>query len=79
MYIIPQLVMPPVVPFVAQVPAAGVVSWPLGLQVAVWLALAALVGTALGILREHTSGRPVPQITLKGRLSRPQQPALRHA
>ncbi len=75
MFSIPQLVLPP---FMTEVPAAGVVSWPFGLQIAVWLAIAALVGIALGILRDRTSGRPLPRIQIN-RSVRPRRAQLRHA
>jgi hypothetical protein len=79
MFAISQLVAQPLAPFVAQVPAAGVVSWPIGLQVAAWLVLAALVGTALGILREHTSGRSLPRIEAKKQVRQRRHAQLRHA
>ena len=78
MFAIPQLVAAPLVPLAAQAPASGIVSWPIGLQVAVWLVLAALVGTALGILRERVSGWPFPRIEMKRRVRR-RHAQLRHA
>ena len=79
MFAIPQLAPAPLVPFVAQAPAMGVVSWPIGLQVAVWLALAALVGTALGILRERVSGWPFPRIEMKRQVRQRRHTQWRHA
>jgi hypothetical protein len=79
MFAIPQLAAAPLVPFAAQAPAAGVLSWPMGLQVAVWLVLAALVGTALGILRERVSGWQFPRTEMKRQLRKRRHTQLRHA
>jgi hypothetical protein len=79
MFAIPQLAAAPFVPFAAQAPAAGVVTWPMGLQVAVWLVLAALVGTALGILRDRVAGWQWPRVEMKRRVRRRRHTELRHA
>ena len=77
MYPIPYLLTSPLAPFAAAVSVGGIADWPIGLQVAVWLALAALVGTGLGLLREHTStSRLTPGSTRKRARRRP---LLRHA
>lgn len=77
MYLFPQFLVPPVVPFVAAAVSTGTVtSLPISLQVAIWLALTALVGSALGILRHRTSGSSSRQVQTGG-LVRTRHPHLR--
>lgn len=75
-YSIPQLVVPPLIPFVAEVPLAAALDWSWALRVAAWLSLTALVGMALGLLREHTSGHSAPRVQIRQQVRRRQ---LRHA
>ena len=64
-FILPQFFAIPVPPLLAAAPAGGMVLvWPSVLAICVWLVSAALVGTLLGMLREHTAGpsrRSVPE------------------
>lgn len=78
MYSIPQLVVPPLIPFVVEIPVAAVLDWPWGLLLAAWLSLAALVGMGLGVLRERTSGHTMPRVDIRQTV-RGRRTQLRHA
>jgi hypothetical protein len=59
----PQFFALPITPLVTAAPAGGVVAaWPFGLAIFAWLVSAALVGTLLGMLREHTAGEYRPSV-----------------
>lgn len=77
MYSVLQVV-PPAVPFVTRLPIATALDWTWALWVAMWLSLAALLGIALGILREHTSGHAMRRVEIK-RPVRRRRAQLRHA
>ncbi len=76
-YPVPQLLASPLIPLAAAGSVGGVADWPIGLQLAIWLALAALVGTGLGLLRERTSG-PRPSVARMRKPAR-RRPLLHHA
>ncbi len=71
-------VLPPPVPFGTGLPIAAALDWTWALWVAMWLSLASLVGIALGILRERTSGHAMPRVEIK-RPVRRRRAQLRHA
>lgn len=64
----------PLASVLAAAPTGGIVVWPFGLAVFVWLVTAALVGTLLGILRERTMSSVQPRV----RSRRPQLAARLH-
>ncbi len=77
MFPVPSLLASPLTPFAAAGSVAGIASWPMGLQIAIWFALAALVGSGLGILRERTSGEHPVSTPVRKPVRR--RPLLHHA
>ncbi len=76
MFPVPQILASPLTPFAAS-SVGGIADWPVGLQIAVWFALAALVGSGLGILRERTSGGR--RVSARHRAPARRRPLLHHA
>ncbi len=78
MFPVPSFLASPLIPFVAAGSVAGVAYWPTGLQIAIWFALAALVGSSLGIWRERRTSGEHP-VSTPVRKSVRRRPLLHHA